>query len=790
MGDPLKPINSGDPLPRRATTWNLLLDAARDYRSRRGGSAGEGAIDGAGIPALEITIRNNTGSALDVFAVVKIGAPLVSPVDEPFANCESPAFEGETPTGPLDLIGVLQVPLGVGEMGRARVGGITYASINPTTTRADEWYLIPTTGAPVFEGAQNGHPILWRDSGRNRAMIWLRPGPLIAAMDGYGDLNTNPSKYGNTFIFEGPSSANPKAGTEFFTITNLDGGVVRIRTGNTFSLIRLGGGSGSLEHQGSIKPTADGAIITKPSHTSGDADGVFQAADITAFGSGGNVMRHQSSVPSGPTAAGSPKTLAYDGSNLWLCIASGDWVSIPVGGSVAVNSGGGTNMTGYVKGNGSTLSAVASIPNADISGLGTAATRDAGSAGGVATLDGGGKLPASQLPDLAITEFLGTVANQTAMLALTGQRGDWAIRSDLNTVFVLVADTPSSLSSWRQLAYPGSTITLAGETYLSLSGSDLTANKVNLSTHTDGSLPLNKIATVAGLSVLGKGGSAAGAPDELTAGTDGHVLRRLNSLQLSFGTIGNSSVTVNSLQFDRLNQLAANRVLGNPTGSTANIQGMTVQQVLDLLSTTTDRVMVRTATGWEARTVSQVLDMISATTGAVAVRTSSGWSVVTPSSVGDVLTLATAGSHPVFTPPPTNDRTEAHSGANFNIAAAFGTWVDVTGLSVSVAGPGKMRISARIRYVFQGNTAGLKWISCRFWNQTTGAAVANSESILFATSVTGQSFQGTVAIEAFVDIATSGTTEFRLQASRNGTGTFTTSDIQTLTSICAMRLTY
>lgn len=36
----------------------------------------------------------------------------------------------------------------------------------------------------------------------------------------------------------------------------------------------------------------------------------------------------------------------------------------------------------------------------------------------------GGVIPTSQIPALAITEFLGTVANQAAMLALSGDRGD------------------------------------------------------------------------------------------------------------------------------------------------------------------------------------------------------------------------------------------------------------------------------------------------------------------------------------------------------------------------------
>lgn len=74
-------------------------------------------------------------------------------------------------------------------------------------------------------------------------------------------------------------------------------------------------------------------------------------------------------------------------------------------------------------------------------------------ANGVATLDGDGKLLAAQLPALALSEFLGTVASEAAMLALVGQRGDWAIRSDFNPdrIFILKTDDPTSAANWTDV---------------------------------------------------------------------------------------------------------------------------------------------------------------------------------------------------------------------------------------------------------------------------------------------------------------------------------------------------
>jgi hypothetical protein len=85
-----------------------------------------------------------------------------------------------------------------------------------------------------------------------------------------------------------------------------------------------------------------------------------------------------------------------------------------------------------------------------------------GSANGYASLDSGGKLPIAQLPNLAIIDFLGTVADQASMLALIGQKGDWCARSDNSKVYVITGSDPTQIGSWTALSYPtgtGGTVT-------------------------------------------------------------------------------------------------------------------------------------------------------------------------------------------------------------------------------------------------------------------------------------------------------------------------------------------
>jgi hypothetical protein len=106
-------------------------------------------------------------------------------------------------------------------------------------------------------------------------------------------------------------------------------------------------------------------------------------------------------------------------------------VTIPasnVTGTLQVNQGGtgATTLTGYVKGTGTTaMTASSTIPNTDITGLGTASTKDAGSANGVATLDAGGKVPVSELPAavLGALSYQGTWDASTNTPTLTSSVG-------------------------------------------------------------------------------------------------------------------------------------------------------------------------------------------------------------------------------------------------------------------------------------------------------------------------------------------------------------------------------
>jgi hypothetical protein len=76
-----------------------------------------------------------------------------------------------------------------------------------------------------------------------------------------------------------------------------------------------------------------------------------------------------------------------------------------------------------------------------------------GNANGYTPLDSGGKVPINHLPALAITDTF-TVASDAAMTGLTAEKGDIALRTDLNQTFILAAEPASVSSNWVALLSP------------------------------------------------------------------------------------------------------------------------------------------------------------------------------------------------------------------------------------------------------------------------------------------------------------------------------------------------
>lgn len=92
------------------------------------------------------------------------------------------------------------------------------------------------------------------------------------------------------------------------------------------------------------------------------------------------------------------------------------------------------------------------------------ASTEKGANNGVATLGSDGKLTTGQIPDVTITDTF-VVASESAMLALTAQVGDVAVRTDVNKTFILKTAGATVLANWQELLTPtDSVLSVDGQT--------------------------------------------------------------------------------------------------------------------------------------------------------------------------------------------------------------------------------------------------------------------------------------------------------------------------------------
>ncbi len=123
------------------------------------------------------------------------------------------------------------------------------------------------------------------------------------------------------------------------------------------------------------------------------------------------------------------------------------------------------------KGRVSTVSSANITPTA----IGAVSLTQLGVANGAASLDATGKIPQSQLPSVAIVNTF-VVASEAAMLALTAQTGDIAVRTDLSESFILTTNDPTQVVNWQQLLSPTAGVTSVNGMTGAVTVTDITGN--------------------------------------------------------------------------------------------------------------------------------------------------------------------------------------------------------------------------------------------------------------------------------------------------------------------------
>jgi len=149
-----------------------------------------------------------------------------------------------------------------------------------------------------------------------------------------------------------------------------------------------------------------------------------------------------------------------------------------------------------------------------------------------------GVIPTSQIPAQAVSDFLGDVASEAAMLALTGQRGDWCIRTDVNRTYFLINEPAATLANWRYIETPASpVVSVNGQTGVIVFGKgDIGLGSADNTSDANKVIGTNQPTAITGL-LYGNGSNlAAVSPSNVQAAAK-NALSNAARLALSGGSL-------------------------------------------------------------------------------------------------------------------------------------------------------------------------------------------------------------------------------------------------------------
>lgn len=163
MADPYRKVRPGEPMKIQATTWNTVVDAAREYKlSEQDRLAGELNTPRNGDI---IKVRNDSGTALRRRDVLGLDRPIFDPNDSEKAEntfLSEVMFVGVRPEAEHSgRFAVMIDPTDVGRIGRAFVSGVTQVRLyvmDPDHTCAD---VVPGDVTALMTTETGSAQILW-----------------------------------------------------------------------------------------------------------------------------------------------------------------------------------------------------------------------------------------------------------------------------------------------------------------------------------------------------------------------------------------------------------------------------------------------------------------------------------------------------------------------------------------------------------------------------------------------------------------------------------------------------
>lgn len=382
--------------------------------------------------ALKIIVHNMTGSIVPKGTIVYINGATGTHPTIGLAQANSEMTSSKT-------IGAVVYDLGIGDVGEVIVQGTLENQNTSSFLVGDSLWLSPTTAGQVTttKPVAPNHAVfigyVARVNSNNGKIVYRILNGF--ELDELHNVLISDLAGGQALIYDQPTQLwkNSSLPSTFKTVSVAgQSDVVADSTADTLTLVA--GSNVTI----TTNPTTDTITIAASGGGSGITDG--DKGDITVSNSGSNWVIDNGAVTNSKLE------------NSSISIAG---TSTSLGSSITLDT-----ITGLGSaGNGLVKKSAANTLTTAVAGTDYVAPSVLGSANGVATLDSLGKLSAAQVPDIALVTYLGTAATEAAMLALVGQSGDWCIRTDLSTTWVITGANPTQIGSWTQLSYPTAPVT-------------------------------------------------------------------------------------------------------------------------------------------------------------------------------------------------------------------------------------------------------------------------------------------------------------------------------------------
>lgn len=167
-GDDLKKVQRGQALRIPASAYNAFIDAAADFRNRTLGieSRYKQRDSRSGV----VIVRNQSGSALDQFAVVELGSVIIGPSDNEQEFRSRTTFDVTTPAEEPGPMAILQEPIAAGGTGRAMVFGVTPVRVDVTDEEHEYAEVTPSEPGYLTSAETGAARVLYKESGTGE--VW------------------------------------------------------------------------------------------------------------------------------------------------------------------------------------------------------------------------------------------------------------------------------------------------------------------------------------------------------------------------------------------------------------------------------------------------------------------------------------------------------------------------------------------------------------------------------------------------------------------------------------------